>query len=61
MWSCRGCGHSLAELAVGLAVPDGDGVDWVVLAARCVECGRVDGLTDLVLDRQPLAAVVAGL
>jgi hypothetical protein len=61
MWACRGCGHSLAELAAGLAAPDGDHVDWVVLAARCVECGRVDGLTDLVLDGQPLAAVVAGL
>jgi hypothetical protein len=61
MWTCTGCGHSIAEVAAGLSVPDGRHVEWVVLAARCVECGGIDGLTDLVVDRLPLADVVAGL
>lgn len=61
MWSCVGCGNSIAELAAGLSVPNGDHVDWVVLGARCVECGQVDGLTDFVLEQQPLPSVVVGL
>jgi hypothetical protein len=61
MWSCRGCGHSIAELAAGLSAPDGSSVQWVALAARCVECGDVDGLTDFVLDGVPLSQVIAGL
>lgn len=61
MWACGGCGQSIAEVAAGLSLPDGEHVEWVVLACRCVECGRVDGLTDVVLDGTPLAEVVAGL
>jgi hypothetical protein len=61
VWSCTGCGHSIAEVAAGLAVPDGEHVEWVVLAARCVECGDVDGLTDVLSGSAPLAQVVAGL
>lgn len=60
-WACGGCGHSIAEVAAGLSVPDGEHVEWVVLAARCVECGEVEGLTDLVLPRRPLAEVAVGL
>lgn len=61
MWACTGCGHSIAELVAGLSAPDGQHVEWVALAARCVECGDVQGLTDAVLPRLPLAEVVAGL
>lgn len=61
MWACSGCGHSIAELAAGLSVPDGEHVEWVALAARCVECGRLAGLTDVVLDGTPLTEVLAGL
>lgn len=61
MWACRGCGHSIAEVAAGLSLPDGEHVEWVVLGARCVECGQVDGLTDVVVDRQPLREVAVGL
>ncbi len=61
MWCCEGCGHSLAELVAGLSAPDGAHVHWVVLAARCVGCGQVDGLTDVVLDAQPVEAVLPGL
>ena len=61
MWSCGSCGHSIAEVAAGLSAPDGSTVEWVALAARCVECGEVEGLTDLVVPQRPLAEVVVGL
>jgi len=61
MFACAGCGHSIAEVAAGLSVPDGQHVTWVVLAARCVECGRLGGLTDVVLPDVPLAEVLASL
>lgn len=52
MHACSACGQSIMELAVGLhtgsaAEPDSaPRVRWLALAARCVECGRIDGLTD---------------
>jgi hypothetical protein len=61
MWACGGCGQSIVELAAGLSVPDGAHVEWVVVGARCVECGRLAGLTDVVVDRLPLSQVLAGL
>lgn len=61
MWACGSCGQSIAELAAGLSVPDGDHVQWLVLGVRCVECGRVDGLTDLVVNHQPLDEVLSSL
>jgi hypothetical protein len=61
MWSCGSCGHSIAEVAAGMSAPDGTTVQWVALAARCVECGDVEGLTDLVVPGLPLGEVVVGL
>ncbi len=61
MWACGRCGHSLAELAAGLSCPDGDHVEWLVLAARCVECGQLAGLTDFVLAGTPVAEVLTAL
>ncbi len=61
MWSCASCSQSIAEVAVGLSLPDGDHVEWIVVGARCVECGRIDGLTDLVLDGVPVAEVLRSL
>ena len=43
MWCCPGCANSIAEVAAGLSAPDGEHVDWVVVGARCVECGRLAG------------------
>jgi len=57
MWMCGGCGQSIAEVAAGLSAPDGEHVEWVALAARCVACGRLAGLTDAVVARRPLAEV----
>jgi hypothetical protein len=61
MWACRGCGNSIVEIAAGLSVPDGEHVEWVVLGVRCVECGRIDGLTDMVVDSRPLSEVLSEL
>ena len=61
MFACQGCGHSIAEVAAGLSVPDGEHVEWVVVGARCVECGRLAGLTDMVVPGTPLAEVLRQL
>ncbi len=61
MWCCGTCGQSIAEVAAGLSLPDGEHVEWLVLGARCVECGRVDGLTDVVLAGTPIADVLGSL
>ena len=61
MWACRGCGQSIAELAVGLSLPDGEHVRWLALAARCVQCGRLAGLTDALVPDQPLSEVLRRL
>jgi hypothetical protein len=61
MWNCGGCHQSITEVAAGLSVPDGEHVEWVVVGVRCVECGRVDGLTDMVLPGTPLTEVLDAL
>jgi hypothetical protein len=43
---------------VGLSVDEADLVRWVVVGARCADCGRVDGLTDFVLPGTPLREVL---
>lgn len=58
MWSCAGCRQSIGEVAAGLSVEDGEHVTWVALAVRCTECGRIDGLTDMVLPGTPLTEVL---
>ena len=61
MRACLGCGTSIVEIAAGLHLPDGEHVEWVVIGARCVECSRLTGLTDMVVDRTPVAEVLAAL
>ena len=61
MWSCGSCSQSIAEVAAGLSLPDGQSVEWLVLGARCVECGRIHGLTDMVLPGTPVAEVMGKL
>lgn len=61
MWACLGCSGSIAEVAAGLSLPDGERVRWVVLGARCVDCGRLAGLTDVAVDDVALPQVLAGL
>jgi hypothetical protein len=61
MFACRGCGQSIVEVGAGLSMPDGEHVEWVVVGLRCVECGRLSGLTDMVVEGRPLSEVVAAL
>lgn len=48
VWSCPSCAQSIAEVVVGVHEAD-DTPAWLVVGARCVGCGQVDGLTDLVV------------
>jgi hypothetical protein len=45
-YECPGCQQSLVELAVGISADGDRRAEWVALAARCVGCGRIAGLTD---------------
>ena len=47
-WSCLNCSQSIAEIVFGVSEQDGL-ARWLVVAARCVECGHVRGLTDMVI------------
>jgi hypothetical protein len=59
-WACGDCSQSIAEVAFGVTV-DGDAATWMAVAARCVECQSVAGLTDLVVPGLPADAFVASL
>lgn len=69
MHACRSCAQSMVKVAVGLhAEPSPRGADdeaavvsWAVVAARCIACGRVEGLTDMHVARVPLDEVIAAL
>lgn len=59
-WSCGNCAQSIAEVAYGLNVVDGERVTWIAVGVRCVNCGEIGGVTDLVVDA-PLPEVLAAL
>lgn len=59
-WACGDCSQSIAEVAFGVHV-DGEAATWLALAARCVECGAVAGLTDMVVPGLPADGFVASL
>ncbi|MDQ6650183.1 MAG: hypothetical protein M3Z02_08715 [Actinomycetota bacterium] len=70
MWSCRSCAQSIAEMAVGVHVrSDGDLDDgsaderatWLAVGVRCVQCGRLDGVTDLFVPGLSLAEIAAAV
>ena len=58
MFSCRSCSQSLVEVGVGLSADDEDVTNWLAMAARCVSCGRIEGLTDLLVDSIPRQEVI---
>lgn len=47
-WACHTCGQSIAEVVYGVHSDHGV-AKWLVVAVRCVECGQVQGVTDLVV------------
>jgi hypothetical protein len=59
-WSCRQCGNCIAELATGLAEDNGV-VRWIALAVRCVECGGIEGVTDMHVNGVPAEQALAAL
>lgn len=70
MHACRRCSASLMELAVGMHVEvdgenDGDilrrQVRWLALAARCVDCGLIEGLTDMTVPAMPISEVLRAI
>ena len=61
MWSCSGCGQSIAEVAAGVHLDEADDVTWVALAARCVECGTIEGLTDFNVGKAPFGQLAEQL
>jgi hypothetical protein len=59
-WECPACSQSIAEVVYGINEVQGV-AQWMVVAARCVECGEVAGITDLVLANVPMADLLAQL
>jgi hypothetical protein len=61
MWSCFTCGQSITEVALGLHAPtDGNGpgmVSWVAVCVRCVGCGSLAGVADIVVPPTPYAEI----
>jgi hypothetical protein len=61
MFSCRSCSQSLVEVGAALSTSEADETRWVALAARCVGCGRIEGLTDAVVDGIPREEILTRL
>ena len=52
-WQCPACSQSIAEVVFGVHELGGI-ADWLVVAVRCVECGEVAGITDMVVKNLPV-------
>lgn len=59
-WSCQDCRQSIAEVAFGVHTED-DVANWLAVAVRCVECGNVAGVTDMVVPNLPADEFVTSL
>ena len=60
-YECPGCQQSLMELAVGLSADDDRQASWLALAARCVGCGRITGLTDRLISGVTIEEVLVAV
>jgi uncharacterized Zn finger protein len=60
VWSCQSCSQSIAEVVYGIHDETGTAT-WLVVAVRCVGCGDVAGVTDLVINDAPLDELLARL
>lgn len=59
-WACSNCRQSIGEVAYGVHEKGGL-ARWMVLAVRCVDCGHVEGLTDLVVEPTDVDRLVSSL
>jgi hypothetical protein len=60
VWACPSCSQSIAEVVYG--INDEMGVaHWLFVAVRCVECGDVNGLTDMAAGDIPLEELLSKL
>jgi hypothetical protein len=59
-WACLACSQSLAEVVYGVSERGGK-ADWLAVAVRCVECGDVAGVCDLVLPSLDLDLLLGAL
>lgn len=59
-WQCPACSQSITEAVFGIH-EDGGLARWLVLAVRCVECGEIAGVTDMVVPDIPTAELLAQL
>jgi hypothetical protein len=60
VWSCVSCSQSIAEIVYGIHDEAGT-AKWLVMAVRCVECGDVAGVTDIVTGDVSLDELLAKL
>ena len=60
VWSCVSCSQSIAEVVYGIHDVAGT-AKWMVISVRCVECGDVAGVTDIVLGEMPVDDLLASL
>lgn len=60
-YECPGCQQSLMELAVGISADDERRATWLALAARCIDCGRISGLTDRLVPGVTLEEVLVAV
>lgn len=60
VWACRDCRQSIAEVGFGVHA-DESVATWMVVGVRCVECGRVVGMTDVVVPDLPLDDFIESL
>jgi len=60
VWSCVSCSQSIAEVVYGIHDKAGT-AQWLVMAVRCVECGDVAGVTDIVTGDVSLDELLAKL
>jgi hypothetical protein len=59
-WGCLACGQSIAEVVYGISERRGK-ADWLAVAVRCVECGDVAGICDMVLPQLDLDLLLGAL
>ncbi|HEX3824657.1 MAG TPA: hypothetical protein VHV79_09360 [Mycobacteriales bacterium] len=59
-WACISCSQSIAEVVYGIN-DDAGTASWLAMVVRCVECGDVAGVTDVVLGKVPVDELLAAL